>query len=189
MSWLEHHREGSKDETIAVFDLDEITEVSALTTADAKSVSTKKSSGRARPLKNAPDAESGAPNSAQTIDLTEEGLVKSAAAKAIATANMLTQKFPAKGKSAYKGAYDTIEDKYGNRIPVVALDGRWVVLTEKSLIQSRRKVTPRNFGMSVAASLAMKGKKKDQVALKQTGSKQEKKCWGDEDSSNDEYIK
>jgi hypothetical protein len=79
-----------------VFDLDEVTAVSALTTADAKSVSTKKSSGQSRPAMRASAVASEEPNSAQAIDLTEEGLAKSAAAKAIATANMLTQKFPAK---------------------------------------------------------------------------------------------
>jgi hypothetical protein len=102
-----------------VFDLDEETAVSALTTADAKSASTKKSSGRSRPPKSATEIASGTQNTAQATDLTEEKLAKSAAAKAIETANALTNKFPAKGKSAYEGACDIIEEKYGNRIPVV----------------------------------------------------------------------
>jgi hypothetical protein len=40
---------------------------------------------------------------------TEEGIAKAAADKAIEIANALTQKFPAKNKTAHQGQYDTLD--------------------------------------------------------------------------------
>ena len=40
----------------------------------------------------------------------EERIAKSAAAKAIQTVDLLTRKFPAKGKTAHHGAYHTLAD-------------------------------------------------------------------------------
>jgi hypothetical protein len=72
------------------------------------------------------------------VVLTEEGIAKAVADKAIEIANALTQKFPAKNKTAHQGQYDTLEDTFGNHIPVVVVDGKWVVLTERSLIARRK---------------------------------------------------
>jgi hypothetical protein len=86
------------------------------------------------------------------LDTTEEGLAKAAAAKAIQTADELTKKFPPKSKTAHQGAYTTLADKYGNRIPVVPVNGKWVVLTERSLIKSRKQEQPPNFGISATTA-------------------------------------
>ena len=51
---------------------------------------------------------------------------------------MLTTKYPSQGNTAHQGRYETIADKYGNLVPVVALNGNWVILTEKTLIASRK---------------------------------------------------
>jgi hypothetical protein len=95
------------------------------------------------------------PNNVTTDQvLSEEDIAKREAAKAIAMADVLTQKYPSQGNTAHQGMYKTIADKYGNLVPVVALNGNWVILTEKTLIASRKKAKPRNFGISQVATKA-----------------------------------
>jgi hypothetical protein len=86
--------------------------------------------------------------------------------------------------------YDTIADKYGNLVPVVALNGKWVVLTEKTLIASRKIAKPRNFGISRASTTAGKSTKPAAATVDRKKEKPaERKRWGDEDSSEDEWAK
>ena len=124
---------------------------------------------------------------------SEEATAKAAAAKAITAANALLQRYPSKGKSAHQGMYDTIADKYGNLVPVVVVDGKWVVLTEKTLIQSRKQAQPRNFGIARVVPMARRiGTKTTATITDGKGGKSEKdnrKRWGDEDSSEDEWAK
>jgi hypothetical protein len=103
---------------------------------------------------------------------------------------MLTTKYPSLSNTAHQGRYETIADKYGNLVPVVALKGNWVVLTEKTLIASRRNATPRNFG--IASAITRKAEKTTTKAVA-TIARHEKpaatKRWGDKDSSEDEWAK
>ena len=126
----------------------------------------------------------------ESSDSSEEASARNAAATAIATANQLTQKYPSPGNTAHQGMYDTIADKFGNLIPVVTLNGHWVVLTEKTLLASRKNAKPRNFGIAAFASTPKNASKKRAARIvpnaKETA---EKKRWGDEDSSKDEWTK
>ena len=78
--------------------------------------------------------------------------------------------------------------KYRNRIPVVAVDGKWVVLTERSLIASRKQEKPPNFGISATTSHGTKGSRSRKTTGK-SNSATEKKKWRDEESSEEEWTK
>ena len=122
--------------------------------------------------------------------MSEEEIAKCESTKAIAMADMLTKKYPSQGNTAHQGRYETIADKYGNLVPVVALKGNWVVLTEKTLIASRKNATPRNFGI---ASVGTKKAGRTTIKAVETSDRNDKpaakKRWGDEDSSEDEWAK
>ena len=86
--------------------------------------------------------------------------------------------------------YGTIADKYGNLVPVVALNGNWVVLTEKTLIANRKNATPRNFGIASAVTKkAGKTTTKAVATIARNDKPAAKKRRGDEDSSEDEWAK
>jgi hypothetical protein len=121
--------------------------------------------------------------------MSEEKIAKRGAAKAIAVAEVLTKRYPSQGHTAHQGMYETIADKYGNLVPVVALNGKWVVLTEKTLVASRKNAKPRNFGIPRAVTTIGKMTKPASATIARKEKPAERKRWGDEDSSEDEWAK
>ena len=174
-----------------VFDIDSESATQVSTMSEAETAASRRSTHWSKKTAQRSGASTGGASSENKAqDTTEEGLAKAAAAKAIQTADTLTKKFPSKGKTAHQGAYTTLEDKFGNRIPVVAVDGKWVVLTERSLIESRKQEKPANFGISARASHHETERQQTRKAPRNKSSRATaKKMWGDEDSSDDEWTK
>jgi hypothetical protein len=144
------HRKPRAGPPKLVFDLDAVTKAKVLTTsvAPATAWTTRHDTG-----KHPKSAAVTQPSNATTDQaMSEEEIAKSESTKAIAMADMLTKKYPSQGNTAHQGRYETIADKYGNLVPVVALKGNRVVLTEKTLIASRKNATPRNFGIASAGT-------------------------------------
>jgi hypothetical protein len=165
-----------------VFDIDSKSATQVSTMSEAETAASRKSTHWTKKTAQRSGASTGGvSNKNKAQDTTEEGLAKAAAAKAIQTADTLTKKFPSKGKTAHQGAYTTLEDKYGNRIPVVAVDGKWVVLTERSLIESRKQEKPANFGISARTSHQETERQASRKAPRnKSSSATVKKMWGDE---------
>jgi hypothetical protein len=130
-----------------IFDLDAVTEATVPTTSVAPTSAWKTSKIPSKPTLTTAGTR---PSNETTTDqaMSEEEIAKQEAAKATAMANLLTKKYPLQGNTAHQGKYETIADKYGNLVPVVALKGNWVVLTEKTLIASRKNAALRNFRYS-----------------------------------------
>jgi hypothetical protein len=112
-----------------VFDMEASTTVSLLTTKDTASKASRKLR-RSNRIKGA-----GAPNSVSSTSITamtsaaEEGervAAAEAAKVAIQIAEAAVAKHPPKAKTAHRGAYDTMSDRFGNRIHVVCIDGKWI---------------------------------------------------------------
>ena len=170
-----------------IFDLDAVTDTNPSTTNNAPAIAWKSRQTSSKPPNLAGGAQ---PSSGTTEQATsEEAIAKREAAKAIAVAEVLTKRYPSHGHTAHQGMYETIADKYGNLVPVVALNGKWVVLTEKTLIASRKNAKPRNFGISRAATKIRKTTKPASATIACKEKPAERKRWGDEDSSEDEWAK
>jgi len=120
-----------------VFDLEDDTVVSLLSTDDA----TSRSSSNRRLGKRR--GQSHGVRSAASVTPAQvdhcENAAKADAAKAVAVANAAIKKFPSQYKTAHQGDYFTTPDSFGNLFPVVFIDGKAVPLTEESLLASRKQ--------------------------------------------------
>jgi hypothetical protein len=170
-----------------VFDLDTVSDAN-LPTANAAPANAWKSR---KTTSKPPNSTAGSQPRIETTEqvMSEEEIAKNEAAKAIAVAEVLTKWYPSQGHTAHQGMYDTIADKYGNLVPVVALNGKWVVLTEKTLIASRKIAKPQNFGISRASTTVGKTTKPAPATFVRKEKPAERKRWGNEDSSEDEWAK
>jgi hypothetical protein len=130
-----------------VFDLEAATTVSVLT-PDTRS---RASSRSRRKCKQGGTVDGGAPHqpNATSTENADDGRAAAAAfAKAaIQIADAAIAKYPPKVRTVHQGAYDTLADKFGNQVPVVAIDGKWVSLTVDTLLESRKKGPQMNFGL------------------------------------------
>ena len=144
-----NNRKGGPKQFKLVFDMEAATTVSALTADDTKSRASSKSrrpNTRRRKAANAPET-IGSGTTTTTAD-PEKIAAGNAAKKATEIANAAVQKYPPKVQTAHRGAYDTIADAYGNLLPVVRINNTWVPLTAESLLESRKKAPPLNFGLT-----------------------------------------
>jgi hypothetical protein len=139
-------RQGSKSFKL-VYDMDVATTVSALTNDDTKSRASSKSRKSARNRANKVAKATASTANSQAVS-SEQLAAKAAATQAIAIADAAVTKYPPKAPLAHQGAYDTISDAYGNRLPVVRIGDKWVSLTEDSLRESRKSAPPPNFGLA-----------------------------------------
>ena len=130
-----------------VYDMDVATTVSALTNDDTKSRALSKSRKSARNRANKAATATSSTTTPNT-ESSEQLAAKVAAMQAIAIADAAVTKYPPRAPLAHQGAYDTISDAYGNRLPVVRLGDKWVPLTADSLRESRKKAPPPNFGLA-----------------------------------------
>jgi hypothetical protein len=131
-----------------IFDIEAATTVSVLT-PDTRSRASSRS--RRRQNKNGTAGTEGTASSLTTAAVQDDdgkAAAALAAKTATQTADAAITKHPPKMKTAHQGAYDTIADRFGNKIPVVAIDGKWVPLTEATLLESRRKAPPTNYGLT-----------------------------------------
>jgi hypothetical protein len=129
-----------------VFDIEAALTISLHTTNDTKS----KASSRSRRKKNQ-GSQAGQMSSVATTTTEDDGgkaAALAAAKMAILIADAAVASDPPKIKSAHQGAYATIADKYGNLLPVVMLEGKWVAVTPATLRESRKKAPPMNFGLA-----------------------------------------
>jgi hypothetical protein len=135
-----------QSEVKLVFNIEAASTISVLTTDDTKS----KASSRSRRKKNQ-GSQAGQMSSAATT-VTEDDGDKAAALAAAKTAIQIADAAVAidspKIITAHQGAYATIADKFGNLLPVVMVEGKWVALTPATLRESRKKAPPMNFGLA-----------------------------------------
>ena len=124
-----------------VFDVDDDTVVSLLSTDEAHSRSSSRRSGKRQGRQSAGRSVA-SPQAAQSNN--QETAAKLEAAKAIAIAQAAIKKYPPTFKTAHQGDYYSLPDCFGNPRPVVFLDGRAVPLTEATLLESRKQVTGAN---------------------------------------------
>lgn len=153
-----------------VFDIEAASTVSVITTDDTRSKASRKSrrngahGPKSETSTTAPTATSG-PSPAGAED---DGRIAAAAAAklAIQTADAAVAKHPPKFKTVHHGLYITVPDKFGNQLPVVLIDGKWVPLTVESLLESRRKAPPMNYG--VVARMPQQGTNKSSPTVAST---------------------
>ena len=139
-------RRGKSDVKL-VFDIDAATTVSVLTPETRSRASSR---SRRRSNKNPLAGTAGTASFITTTMVKVDGgkaEAVTAAKVAIQVADAALVKNPPKTKTAHQGAYDTVSDKFGNKLPIVAIDGKWVPLTEATLLESRKKAPPMNFGL------------------------------------------
>ena len=130
-----------------VFDIEAVSTMLVLTNDDTKS---KASSRGSRRKKNhgKPDVQVSPTGTTVTDEDASKALAIAAAKTAIQVADAAIASDPPKAKTAHQGAYATIPDKFGNLLPVVMIEGKWVPLTPATLRESRKKAPPMNFGLA-----------------------------------------
>jgi hypothetical protein len=131
-----------------VFDIEAATTVSVLSPGTRSRALSR--SRRRNNNKKASAATAGPASSTTATAVADDGgkaAAVAAAKVALQVANAALVKHPPKTKTAHQGAYNTVSDKFGNKLPVVAINVKWVPLTGSTLLKSRKKSPPMNYGL------------------------------------------
>ena len=130
-----------------VFDIEAASTMSVITNDDTKSKAPSRGSRRKK-NHGKPDVQVSPTGTTVTEEDATKALAIVAAKTAIQVADAAIASDPPKAKTAHQGAYATIPDKFGNLLPVVMIEGKWVSLTPATLRESRKKAPPVNFGLA-----------------------------------------